>query len=120
MNILIVEDEILTLNALQHSIQSLGHTAFLAETGEEAITQVNENKIDFIISDIMMPGISGLSLVSVLRNIHLCQIPIILISTLDNSYIRSSSRNLGANDFISKPFTIADIAYKIAKHTKPK
>jgi len=70
MNILIIEDEKLTLNALQHSIESLGHTAFVAETGEEAITKVAQHKIDFIFSDIMMPGISGLSLVSLLRNIH--------------------------------------------------
>jgi CheY-like chemotaxis protein len=76
MNILVVEDEILTLSALGHSIESLGHKAFLAENGEEAIKQVTENKIDFIISDIMMPGISGLSLVSVLRNIHFSNVPI--------------------------------------------
>ena len=118
MNILIVEDEKLTLHALEQSIQTLGHTAFLAENGEEAISKVTENQIDFIISDIMMPGISGLSLVSVLRNIHLCQMPIILISSLDNPYMRNSSRNLGANGFIVKPFTIADIAYKINKYTR--
>lgn len=120
MNILIVEDEKLTLNALQHSVESLGHTVFLAENGEEAIARVTENKIDFIISDIMMPGISGLSLVSVLRNVYLCQMPVVLISSLDNSYMRNSSRNLGATDFISKPFTIADLAYKINKYTAPR
>ena len=119
MNILIVEDERLTRNALQHIIQSLGHTAFLATNGEEAISQVIEFKIDFIISDIMMPGISGLSLVSVLRNIHLCQMPIILISTLDNSYMRRTSRKLGAYGFLSKPFTFADIKFEIIKHAKP-
>ena len=66
----------------------------------------------------MMPGISGLSLVSVLRNMYMCQIPIILISNNDNSDMRKSSQFMGANDFVSKPFNIADIAYKIDKHTK--
>ncbi|MCX6290737.1 MAG: response regulator [Bacteroidetes bacterium] len=119
MNILIVDDEKMTLNALQYSIESLGHVAFVAETGEEAISQVTENKIDFIISDIMMPGISGLSLVSLLRNVYLCQMPILLISTLDNAHMRNSSHNIGADSFISKPFSIADIAYKINKYAKP-
>ncbi len=116
MNILIIEDERLTLNALRHSIESLGHTAFVAETGEEAIAKVAQHNIDFIFSDIMMPGISGLSLVSLLRNIHFYIKPIVLISTLDTTYIRSSSYDLGADDFIAKPFTVADIAHKINKY----
>ena len=115
MNILIVEDEKLTLNALQHCIESLGHKAFLASTGEGAISLISENDINLIISDIVMPGISGLSLVSLLRNVYLCKTPIILISTLDNSEMRMSSSNLGVTSFISKPFTIADIANRIAK-----
>jgi CheY-like chemotaxis protein len=116
MNVLIVDDERLSLTALQHCVHDLGHTTILAENGEEAIAKLNENKIDLILSDIMMPGISGLSLVSVLRNVYFLETPIILISTLDTSNIINSSHYLGANDFISKPFNIADIAYKINKY----
>ena len=50
MNILIVDDEILTRVALRHSVEMLGHVALLAQNAEEAITSIADNKIDFIIS----------------------------------------------------------------------
>jgi len=120
MNILIVEDEEMVRNALRKCIEELGHRFFIAKNGEEAIQQVTENDIDFVISDIMMPGISGLSLVSVLRNMYLCQMPIVLISTLGRSQMKDSPLVVGADDFISKPFSIADIAYVISRHVRPK
>ena len=119
MNVLIVEDDKLTLTALQHCIESLGHHSFLALESIDAIRNVRNFKIDFIFSDILMPGISGLSLVSIMRNVYLIKAPIILISTMKTSVVRNASEFMGADDFIEKPFTIADLAYKITKYTSP-
>jgi CheY-like chemotaxis protein len=118
MNILIIEDDKLTLNLLQYCIEKLGHKAYLAEDGEEAIKMINDGNFDLIICDIMMPGISGLSLVSVLRTVHLCTIPIIMMSSLNNKPLLDAAFEAGANDFIAKPFSMEDLSQKLKKYDK--
>lgn len=118
MNILIIDDDKLTINAVQHSVESLGHKTSIARNGEEAIEMINANEFDLIISDIMMPGISGLSLVNVLRSVHLCFTPIIMMSTLNNRPLLDAAFKAGANDFLNKPITTEDLASKIRKYEK--
>ena len=120
MNILIIEDDKVTLKTLQHSMELLGHNVQVAESGEEAIKITGNIKFDIIISDIMMPGISGLSLVSVLRSVNLCTAPIIMMSALNNKPLLDAAFKAGANDFIAKPFTMGDLADKLQKYTPEK
>lgn len=115
MNILIIEDEKLSLRTFKHCIELMGHNYYLAENGMEAINMIRQHKIDFIFSDILMPGISGLSLVSVLRNTYLMKIPIVMVSSLNSKYLEEAVEKTGANDFIRKPFTVKAIAEKIQK-----
>lgn len=114
MNILIIDDDKLTINALMQILENLGHNVSLALDGEKAINLISKQEYDLIISDIMMPGISGLSLVSVLRSVHLCTTPIIMMSTLNNKPLLDAAMEAGANDFIPKPFTTEDIKAKVA------
>jgi DNA-binding response OmpR family regulator len=116
MNILLIEDDKLTLNLLQYCIERLGHKAFLAEDGEEAIKMIAKEDFDLLICDIMMPGISGLSLVSVLRTVHLCTMPIIMMSTLNNKPLLDAAFEAGANDFIAKPFSMEELSAKLKKY----
>lgn len=115
MNILIIEDDKLTLNAVQHSLENLGHTASVASSGEEAIDKITAGSFDLIICDIMMPGISGLSFVTVLRSVHLCFTPIIMMSTLNHGPLLDAAFKAGANDFLNKPFTQEELAEKLGK-----
>jgi CheY-like chemotaxis protein len=116
MKILIIEDDKITLKTLQNSIESLGHTVHTAESGEEALKAIENSKFDLIISDIMMPGISGLSLVNVLRSVNLYRSPIIMISALHNKSLLDAAFEAGANDFIAKPFAIEDLKEKLQKY----
>jgi two-component system, OmpR family, response regulator len=118
MNILLIEDDKLTLNLLQYCIEKLGHKAFLAEDGEEAIKMITDKDFDLLICDIMMPGISGLSLVSVLRTVHLCTMPIIMMSSINNKPLLDAAFEAGANDFIAKPFAMDDLSEKLKKYDK--
>ena len=110
MNVLIIEDDKVTLKTLQSGIENLGHTAYLAESGEEAIGLLENKKFDLLISDVMMPGISGLSLVNVLRTVNLCATPIVMISSLNNKPLLDAAFKAGANDFITKPFSIKELS----------
>lgn len=116
MNVLIIEDDKLTLHSLQFSITDLGHNVFTAEGVEEAINVIVENKIDLLLSDVMMSKISGLSLVSVLRSVYGYTIPIIMMSSLNNQPLQEEVFKAGANDFIAKPFSIADLSQKLDKY----
>jgi CheY-like chemotaxis protein len=118
MNVLIIDDDKLTINAVQHSLETLGHTPFIATSGEDAIEQINKREFDVIISDIMMPGLSGLSLVNVLRSVHLCFTPIIIISTLNHRPLLDAAFKAGANDYLNKPFTVEELGEKLKKYEK--
>jgi CheY-like chemotaxis protein len=118
MNILVIEDDKLTLNAVQHSLEKMGHTTAVAKSGEEAIELISDKSFDLIISDIMMPGISGLSLVTVLRQVHLCFTPIIMMSTLSHGPLLDAAFKAGANDFLNKPFTAEELEGKLKKYEK--
>ncbi|HXB40636.1 MAG TPA: response regulator [Bacteroidia bacterium] len=118
MNILIIEDDTLTLKALKHTIESLGHTVSVASNAEEAINKIPEGKYDLVLSDIMMPGISGLSLITILRSVHLCTTPIIVMSVLNDKPLLQAAHDAGANDFISKPIAIEELSAKIEKFNK--
>lgn len=116
MNILIIEDDKSTLNAVQHSLQNLGHTTSVAKSGEDAIELITQGSFDLILCDIMMPGISGLSFVTVLRSVHLCYTPIIMMSTLNHGPLLDATFTAGANDFLNKPFTQEELAAKLKKY----
>jgi CheY-like chemotaxis protein len=120
MRILIIDDDKLTVNAVQHSVETLGHKATVARNGEEAIQLITKYEFDIIISDIMMPGISGLSLVNVLRSVHLVFTPIIMMSTLSNRPLLDAAFKAGANDFLNKPISTEDLAVKLRKYEKVK
>ncbi len=118
MNILIIDDDKLTINTLLHLLENMDHKVTLARDGEDAISKITAEEFDLIISDIMMPGISGLSLVNVLRSIHLCTSPIIMMSTLSNKPLLEAALEAGANDFIQKPFTADEIEEKLEVFNK--
>lgn len=118
MNVLIIEDDTLTLKAIKHSVELLGHTVHSAHNAEEAINKILSEKYDVVLSDIMMPGISGLSLVSILRSVHLCTTPIIVMSVLNDEPLLQAAYEAGANDFISKPITPEELSVKLNKFDK--
>jgi CheY-like chemotaxis protein len=115
MNILVIEDDKLALTSLKHCLESLGHKVGLAENAEQAMNRIVEGKYDLVFTDIMMPGISGLSLLTILRTFHLESTPIIAMSSLHNQSLIEAAYKAGANDFMSKPFTLDDISERLAK-----
>jgi CheY-like chemotaxis protein len=112
MDILIIEDDDVTINVLQHALKGLGHKTHIAKSGEEAIAILPTLNLDVLIADIMMAGISGLSLVTILRSVQ-NKTPIILMSSLDHKPLIDSALLAGANDFLSKPISNKDLTEKL-------
>lgn len=111
--ILIVEDDKTLLEAISFKLLNEGYHIEKAEDGWEALKVVERNKIDLIISDIMMPNISGLSLLSALSEFQIERIPVIVISSLDKGNVMMSAMGLGAYDFIIKPVDFDELCTRI-------
>jgi putative two-component system response regulator len=120
MKILIIDDDKLTTTALKHSLEKLGHQGVEALSAEQAIELVSAGDFDLIICDVMMPGISGLSLVTVLRSVHLCFSPIIMMSSLHNKPLVEAALQAGANGFLDKPVNPKELESKIKEFEKKK
>jgi two-component system OmpR family response regulator len=111
--ILIVEDNRMLLELMKSKLEGQGYHVKKAENGLEALNVVEKNKIDLIISDIMMPNISGLSLLGVLNDSP-NRIPVILMSSNEQKNVIDSAKKLGASDYIIKPINFEELCKKIS------
>lgn len=102
--LLLVEDNEELLDILKELFAPFYHL-LSAGNGKEGLEQVYENKPDLIISDIMMPEMSGTEMcLQIKNNIDLCHIPIILLTALNTTEQNIEGLNRGADDYITKPF----------------
>ena len=102
--LLIVEDDITTNEAMCEYMQSAGHTTFSALDGEQGLKIVKERPIDLVVLDIMLPKITGLEVLKELR--VKSQIPVLMLTALDDESIQASSFDEEADDYITKPFSM--------------
>lgn len=102
--LLIVEDDITTNEAICEYMQSAGHTTFSAFDGEQGLKIVKERPIDLVVLDIMLPKITGLEVLKELR--VKSQIPVLMLTALDDESIQASSLDEEADDYITKPFSM--------------
>lgn len=117
MKILIVDDDKLQLAAISHSLKNNGYETLLAHDGYEALEIIDKTRVDLIISDVMMPNISGLGLLSLLKQFYFNRIPVIIISSLDKADIILHSIGLGAVDFVKKPIDFDELVRQVKKYS---
>jgi CheY-like chemotaxis protein len=103
MKILVIDDEEMTLLALAKRLRDNEYDVITSSDGVDALRIIADQKIDLIISDIMMPCISGFTLVTMLKHFYFSKIPIILMSGYKERSFIDKSEELGAVTFISKP-----------------
>lgn len=115
-SILLVEDEIAVRTICRRSLVSRGYTVLEAEDAEKGLEllQKSVNNIELIISDVMMPGISGLEFISRVRASN-PKVKAILMSGYEEEIIEDNHFNLGDIHFLSKPFTPQVLAAKVKK-----
>src|ERR1051325_6084907 len=111
--ILVVEDDKTLLEMIAFRLEQEGFKVEKAEDGWQALNIVENDKVDLIISDIMMPNVSGLSLLSVLKEFDMERIPVIVVSALDKADVIMSAMGLGAYDFIIKPINFDELCTRI-------
>ncbi len=115
MKIMVVDDDEIMLNALYLCLTRAGYQTVTVTDGIKALEIFNAGKnFDLIISDIMMPGLSGFTLLDTIRNMAKDSVPVILISSLDKAKTISSRLDLKADDIIVKPIDFDKLLLKIS------
>src|SRR5687767_4322295 len=102
-NLLIVDDELGMRQFLTHLLQREGHTVRLAENGREAMSLLNQQPADLMLSDIRMPDMTGIELLRAARE-SLPDLEVIMMTAFANVDTAREAFLLGAYDFVQKPF----------------
>jgi putative two-component system response regulator len=103
--VLIVDDEYIGRETLQSVLEGEGYELEMAENGMQAIEKAKKLLPDVILLDVMMPGMTGFEVCQRIRNDpQIAEIPIIILTALDDRESLLNALKAGADDFISKPF----------------
>ncbi|GHO48794.1 response regulator transcription factor [Ktedonospora formicarum] len=110
-HILIVDDELEIIRALSRGLTAHGYRVLTARNGEEAIKKTFQNRPDLLLLDLMLPTISGLE---VCRRIRAeSNVPIIVLSVKTKEHDKVQALDLGADDYIAKPFGLGEVLARI-------
>lgn len=114
MNILIVEDEPSMVELLRYNLESEGFQVTSATDGEEAMLSIEEQKPDMVLLDWMLPKLSGIEICRRLRrNQEFRNLPVIMITARAEETDRVRGLDVGADDYVSKPFSPAELMARI-------
>ncbi len=111
MTILVVEDEIQLNKMIRDYLETLGWAAISAENGPEALDLFRSESPDFILLDIMIPGLDGLDVMRRIRETS--TVPVIFITAMAEEADKLIGLELGADDYITKPFSLKELAARI-------
>lgn len=109
-HILVVEDEQPISDLITMNLKLVGHTYSKAYTGPEAIETLKQERTDLILLDVMLPGLDGFAVMEQIAPLH---IPVILITARNALADRIKGFELGADDYIIKPFEILELLARI-------
>ena len=111
MNVLIIDDEKLIVKGLKYSLEQQGYNVFAAYNGAEAIESIENNIIDFIILDLMLPDTDGMMLCKRIRQDF--DMPILMLTAKDGDYDKILGFEFGADDYMTKPFNTLELIARI-------
>ena len=117
--VLIVDDEYSGRQTLESVLDGNGYHIEMAENGFEALEKVRSVQPDVILLDIMMPGMTGFEVCEKIRSDpHIAEIPIIVLTALDDRDSLLNALKAGADDFITKPFDRYELRARLLGITK--
>jgi DNA-binding response OmpR family regulator len=117
MDILLVEDNRRISEFVVKGLEESGFSVTLAETGTDARSRLHEREWNIVLLDIMLPGIDGYEILQYAR-FKKFQMPILVISALNDPGDKVKALNLGADDYLSKPFHFNELVARINALTR--
>ncbi len=113
--ILVVEDNKLILETIAQSLTREGYEIIKAMDGKECLKLLDDNNFDLLITDLYMPFINGLELLSMLQEQGRKTMPVLVLSAGGNEDNVLKAFEMGADDFMIKPFSLSELNFRIRK-----
>ena len=115
--ILIVDDEAQILRFLGHALTAAGYDICTAGTGTEALRQITARSPDLVILDLGLPDTDGKAVIETVRQSS--TLPILVLSARDQEMEKIMALDLGADDFVAKPFTMGELLARLRVCLRP-
>jgi len=117
MQILVIEDESKVAQAIRKGLETELYQVTVAATGEEGYFLATTRAFDLIVLDLMLPGRSGLEILTALRQQE-CQTPVLILTARDAVEDRVEGLDTGADDYVVKPFAFPELLARIRALTR--
>ena len=117
LSILIVDDDPHVLDVLEARLQSAGFHIFKADNGPKALDIIRKNKIDLLLSDMMMPGMNGIEVLAKARELR-PKLPVIFLTAYGSIPDAVKAVKAGADDYLAKPFEGRELVSKLQQVLK--
>src|SRR5262245_1191742 len=113
--LLLVDDDAMNRDMLSRRLARKGYTVLTAESGPRALEMLGgSNRIDAVLLDVMMPGMSGIETLKRVRQSHsVSELPVIMVTAKDRSEDVVDALDLGANDYVTKPLDFPIVLARI-------
>ena len=113
--IVLAEDNSVLSLLLKLKLEKDGYELLMAENGKQAIEFIENENPDLVLTDIMMDYVSGLEVISHVRNKLKSNVPILVFSSSGQEEMVLNAFNLGANDFMSKPLSPNELSIRVKR-----
>jgi DNA-binding response OmpR family regulator len=115
MKILVCEDDVIMVSAIKHKLINEGYDIDVAIDGIEASDKISTNVYDLVITDLLMPFCGGLELVNKIRSELKLTVPVIILSRVGNEETIIEAFKLGADDYVTKPFSPNELSIRVKR-----
>ena len=116
-HILIVEDDRDIREGIEIYLKNQGYTVFQAADGLAGLDVINREEIHLAIVDVMMPRMDGIRMVMQMRELHY-EFPVIMLSAKSEEVDKIKGLNMGADDYVTKPFTTMELLARVNSHLR--
>jgi DNA-binding response OmpR family regulator len=112
--ILIIEDNPMVVKSLEFKLNKDGYSVIVSTDGRDAMEKLKTESFDLILTDLMLPFISGNQIIAFIKG-HTPEIPIIVLSTSTQEGIITDAFTMGVDDFITKPFSPNELSLRVRR-----
>ena len=110
--VLVVDDDLTVRDVVRRYLELAGHRVALSDNGEDALAWIAEHEPDLVVLDLMLPGIDGLEVCRRLRQTS--AVPVVMLTALGEEENRIAGLQLGADDYVTKPFSPRELALRVS------